>query len=416
MKKLFYKLFLLMPALIILNFSFLINNCLSQWEPTASINENFVQCFAQKGTVIFAGTGNGIYKTTNNGTNWTAINSGLSNFEITSLAVSEPNIFTGTFEGGIFASSNDGANWIQANLGITDPHIYSLAVSGANIYAGTMSGGAFISSNSGSSWTSINNGLTNLWVMNFAFSGTNMFAATWGGGVFLSTNGGNSWTAVNSGLPEILFIKPLAVLGTKIIAGTIGEGVYITTNNGSNWSLSGLTGSDILSLIVSGTNIFAGLHAEGVYFTSNNGANWISKNQGFPFTPDVYAMITANNYIFSNYYYLGNSGPVYRRSYSEIIGIKNITSEIPMSFSLGQNYPNPFNPTTNIKFALPKSSIVKITVFDITGKEIETLVNEQLQAGTYETKWNASNYPSGVYFYKLTTDGFIETKRMLMIK
>jgi hypothetical protein len=96
--------------------------------------------------------------------------------------------------------------------------------------------------------------------------------------------------------------------------------------------------------------------------------------------------------------------------------IQNINGEIPSSFSLSQNYPNPFNPATNIKFAIPKNEFVKITVFDILGKEIVTLVNEQLQPGTYETNWNASNYPSGVYFYRLQADDFSETKRMTLIK
>jgi hypothetical protein len=112
----------------------------------------------------------------------------------------------------------------------------------------------------------------------------------------------------------------------------------------------------------------------------------------------------------------GNSEIYYKRDPTGNVGIQNISTEIPSSYSLSQNYPNPFNPTTNIKFAIPKNEFVKITVFDILGKELETLLNEQLQPGTYETNWNASNYPSGVYFYRLTTGDFSETKRMLMIK
>jgi hypothetical protein len=96
--------------------------------------------------------------------------------------------------------------------------------------------------------------------------------------------------------------------------------------------------------------------------------------------------------------------------------IKIISSEVPTENKLYNNYPNPFNPTTNIKFAIPKNEFVKITVFDMLGKELETLVNEQLQSGTYETNWNAPNYPSGVYFYKLSAGDFSETRKMLLIK
>ena len=80
------------------------------------------------------------------------------------------------------------------------------------------------------------------------------------------------------------------------------------------------------------------------------------------------------------------------------------------------NYPNPFNPMTKIKFDLPKSSGVRITVFDVTGKEVAVIVNETLQAGSYQTEWDASAYPSGVYFYRMQADGYTETKRMTLIK
>ncbi len=98
------------------------------------------------------------------------------------------------------------------------------------------------------------------------------------------------------------------------------------------------------------------------------------------------------------------------------IGIRNINSEIPSSFSLSQNYPNPFNPTATIKFTVAKLSKVKIVVYDVMGREVQTLVNEMLQPGTYETSFDGSQFTSGVYFYKLETNGFSETKKMLMIK
>jgi uncharacterized delta-60 repeat protein len=98
------------------------------------------------------------------------------------------------------------------------------------------------------------------------------------------------------------------------------------------------------------------------------------------------------------------------------IGIHNISGENPNSYVLSQNYPNPFNPTTNIKFQLPYSGYVRLAVFDLLGREIETLVNEKLNAGTYNVDWNAPKYPSGVYFYKLETEGFVETRKMILIK
>lgn len=98
------------------------------------------------------------------------------------------------------------------------------------------------------------------------------------------------------------------------------------------------------------------------------------------------------------------------------IGIVNISSEVPQSFSLLQNYPNPFNPETNIKFLVSKQAFVNIAVYDNLGREITTLVNQQLNPGTYRVNWNASNYPSGVYFYKLISDKYTETRKMVLLK
>ncbi|HJY63357.1 MAG TPA: SBBP repeat-containing protein [Ignavibacteria bacterium] len=102
--------------------------------------------------------------------------------------------------------------------------------------------------------------------------------------------------------------------------------------------------------------------------------------------------------------------------YSQVIGIKSISSEIPNGYKLLQNYPNPFNPSTKIHLALPKSSFAKLVVYDVLGRVVSTLVDEQLKAGTYEVDWNALNNPSGVYYYRLVIDGFTETRKMILIK
>jgi uncharacterized delta-60 repeat protein len=102
--------------------------------------------------------------------------------------------------------------------------------------------------------------------------------------------------------------------------------------------------------------------------------------------------------------------------YTEATGIEPISSETPDKFSLSQNYPNPFNPATKIRFALPKDASVKLTVYDEAGREAAVLVNEQLRAGIYEYALDASHLSSGVYFYTLVTDGFTETKKMMLVK
>ncbi|MEO6693845.1 MAG: S8/S53 family peptidase [Ignavibacteria bacterium] len=105
-----------------------------------------------------------------------------------------------------------------------------------------------------------------------------------------------------------------------------------------------------------------------------------------------------------------------RNKYNAVLSIVNYNSEIPDNYSLSQNYPNPFNPTTNIKFAIPKAGFTSLKVYDASGKEVSNLLNENIQQGSYEVQFDANNLTSGVYFYKLVTDGFVETKRMLLVK
>jgi hypothetical protein len=106
-----------------------------------------------------------------------------------------------------------------------------------------------------------------------------------------------------------------------------------------------------------------------------------------------------------------------------VIGVNNVSTEIPRQYNLYQNYPNPFNPSTIIKFEIPNSHFeggkgdVKLVIYDIQGKSVETLIDKELKAGSYSADWNASNYASGVYFYSLMIDNkLFETKKMILIK
>ncbi|MBI4427939.1 MAG: T9SS type A sorting domain-containing protein [Ignavibacteriales bacterium] len=92
------------------------------------------------------------------------------------------------------------------------------------------------------------------------------------------------------------------------------------------------------------------------------------------------------------------------------------TSTIPFEYDLSQNYPNPFNPSTEIQFSLPYRSYVTLTIFDLLGREVATLVSEELSAGSYSTRWDAAGMPSGVYLYRLQAGEFVETKKLLLLR
>ena len=112
----------------------------------------------------------------------------------------------------------------------------------------------------------------------------------------------------------------------------------------------------------------------------------------------------------------------YKNCFANVpIGIENLSNQIPLRFNLEQNYPNPFNPITKIKFSIPAvgaydNTPVSLIIYDILGKEVVKLLNQKMKPGRYEVEWDGTNFASGVYFYKLEADSFVETKKMVLIK
>lgn len=123
----------------------------------------------------------------------------------------------------------------------------------------------------------------------------------------------------------------------------------------------------------------------------------------------------SNKYSAFGYAGVGPTG-VYYNMESLVTGVTQLGSNIPERYSLSQNYPNPFNPSTKIRFSIPKASFVRLTVYDVTGKAAGIILSESLQAGSFEAEWNPEGLSSGVYFFKLETEDFTETKKMLLVK
>jgi len=275
----------------------------AQWEQTNGPYGGEVHCFAVSGTKLFVGTSGGVFLSTNNGTNWNAVNYGLTLNNLTeyvsAIAVSGTNIFAGTNGpgpgSGIFLSTNNGTSWTSVNSGLTSQHISALLVSGTTLFAGT-DGGIFLSTNNGTSWVLKNNGLTNLSVSSIAVSGTNIFVGT-SGGMFLSTNSGTNWIIKNSGLTN-LNVVALSVSGINVFAGTDG-GVFLTTNNGTNWNAknNGLTTLYVQAFVFNGSNFFAGTRS-GIFLSTNNGTSWAAINSGL-MNLNIQALIASGTRIFT---------------------------------------------------------------------------------------------------------------------
>ena len=373
-----------------------------------------------------AGTTNGVFLSSNNGTNWTSVNSGLPPYKIvSSLCFDGNNLFAG-FLGSIYFSTDNGINWSEGNINIKQySYVISLAVHGTTLFAGTQDEGVFRSTDGGINWEKV---FTKDNVCDFIIIGENIFAST-SGGVFLSTDNGASWIAKNNGLPKNedgnYNVGYFAVNRENLFIGS-KKGVFRSTDNGGNWLgvNSGLPENTfVFAFAVIGENIFIGTGTytdtnviAGVFLSTNNGTSWNNVSLGLPQIGDIYisALVIAGNNIFAGTDGAGGFS-VWRRPLSEITDVKS-TPELPKEFALYQNYPNPFNPTTTINYHVSKKCFVTIKVFNVLGKGIATLVNEEKPAGNYEIEFNGSNLSSGVYFYRMQTGNFIDTKKFILIK
>ncbi|MFZ4723925.1 MAG: T9SS type A sorting domain-containing protein [Paludibacter sp.] len=406
MKNIIYTLVLI----VIAQCSLITDDCLCQWTPTSYFPESGYALASTTGSRVYAGSYKwGVLFSTDNGANWTRTSlvgpNGNDSVMIDAIAANGNYIYAGEngWIYGVHVSTDYGVSWTRTL--VTEP-IISLAVSGSTVYAGAYGTGVFRSTNNGLNWSQTS--LSGQYVNALSISGTNLFAGTTDNGVYITTNSGTNWTKTSLGNQRVL---SLATSGSKVYAGT-GNGVFYSSNSGSNWTNIGLGSLFVYSIELNGTNVFAGT-GSGFYKSTNNGTNWVVHNDGFvDNTALIYSMLVINGFIIA-----GTEGwGVYRRPVLEVIGIKNISTEIPDKYKLWQNYPNPFNCTSNLKFEIGNLSDVKILVYDLKGRLMQTLVNERLQPGTYETTFDGSEYSSGIYFYRLQTESFSETKKFILLK
>lgn len=390
----------------------------AQWIQTNAPRGMRITSMAVSGKNLIAGTWeNGVFISTDNGTNWTAIDSGLTNNYVNALAVTGNNLFAGTYEG-VFVSTNNGTNWtaVSANNNLNPyPTLVKtfatrITDTGTDLFAGGTS--LKVSSDNGTSWGIIDNVLDGNEITSLAINGTSLFVGSGYNGIYYFTNYGRSWYFIKHCFTN-KYVYSLAVQGTNLFAA-INDGVYLSTDSGTNWVAvkNGMAYPYANSLFVNGTNIFAGTGG-GVYLSTNNGTNWAAVNDGLNNDIIVISFAVSGAYIFISTL---NNG-IWMRPLSEVItDVKNRLNNLPTSFSLQQNFPNPFNPTTTIDYSLPKSEFVTIKLYDAIGREIKTLVKGQKTAGNYSMQFNGSNLSSGIYFYRMQSGNYVETRKLLLLK
>jgi hypothetical protein len=381
----------------------------AQWVQLNGVS--YASSLVKSGSNIIASETYGVYLSTNNGNNWTY--TACNGTEFNSLAGIGNNVFAGAVYGGVFMSTNSGINWLQTPQ--NSMSISYLAKNSTYLFAGGGNSGAafYRSSNNGINWIGMFTGSFVPYAV--AAKDSSVFISfvdntMFNNFIYRSLNNGTSWTELSTGLPDPNeIITCFGFSNTTVYAGC-SAGVYCSTNNGTSWYQTSLNNREVHCFAITGNNVFAST-IYGVYLSINNGTNWTLKDEGFNGDPGVGALLIANNYIFAS------SSGIWRRPLSDmIIDEVNPNSNVPDKFYLYQNYPNPFNPSTIIRYQIKDSRFVTLKVYDVRGREIETLVNEKQNAGTYEVEFDAGNLPSGAYFYRMNSGLFSDTKKLMVIK
>ena len=340
------------------------------------------------GFAVVAGPGGTVFRTTNGGTSWQSI--GYPNLpdgfwiEDVKFITRNDGWLVGLdtdlgHAASVYRTTDGGTTWVQA----MNQNSYMYAVDFVDPQHGwiaTIGELYFRTTNGGTTWMSGTLPSTgSLTVSDMQFANQQVgWAVGWSGFVVRTIDGGASWTVQNIGTTEdhlfsvhVVSSSEAWLTGREADPLTMNGVVYHTTNGGTTWT----------------REVVAPNPYWGYAITGSGGNVWIAGYEGR---------------------ILKKLGPT---------GVKeDQTNASPSGFQLAQNFPNPFNPSTTLSFSIPSSSFVILKVYDMLGKEVRTLVNENKPAGIYGITFDATGLPSGLYFYRLQAGGQTITRKMLLVK
>ena len=407
---------------------------------------------------LFAGTDGGVHLSTDGGKTWRMV--GVSSFPVMALgSTSTGTLFAGDdMDGGVFYSTNQGDDWCRVAWGLDNSGIRELAVNsqdhlftsaGENSwrttdcgtswevqmcepinqfnfnqagygYAASLRdasgvGGVFFSSDNGASWARMVS--SNFDVFSIASNDPYVIVGT-ANGVYRSTDLGQTWAQSDSGLPS--WNVPCVFVDTcqshpaygVFVLGTSDSGMFRSTNNGVSWVPfgTGLQGNSIIKIAGDVFGDVGTITDKGSFFREGIDSSWRSLPWGFS-RPATAVMISPSRRIYVSPY-----GDKLQRSNQALTIARSEPPSNPSSFVLFQNYPNPFNPSTTIRYSLPRRSQVTLSVYNTLGQLVSTLANGEEQAGYHEVKLDGTGLASGLYFYRLQTGGYVQTKKLLILR
>ena len=415
------KLFLL---LLISLFSF---NAWAQWvlQSQPSGFDIFSCSFLDGNTGYICGYGNSLFKTTTGGLNWINLSYPTTAQNLNVVHFFDANTgFVCSTNDTLYRTTNGGLNWSNIFIGFQ-----AQSVSFANANTGFVGGYSAIAktTDAGISWISWNiQSYGELYFVNPSTGWTSTYLSG-GSDIYKTTDGGNNWNLQYS-TSDFRIIYNFCFLNENT-GWAVGyrELILKTTDGGMNWitqhDVDGEPGIYSVCFIDSNTGWAAGdFYFSGgskVFYTTNGGDLWqsyfLSSNAGrlsqVQFVNQTTGFLT------------GQYGNVFRTvNRGGLTSISGNSGTTPSDYKLFQNYPNPFNPATKIKFDIPAGVVgqsflsVTLKIYDVLGRELQTLVNNKLQPGSYEITFDGSNLSGGIYFYRLIAGNYINAKKMIFVK
>lgn len=401
----------------------------AQWVqvPSGTIeNLNDIQ-FVDANTGFAVGDIGVVLKTTNGGQNWVSISTGNYAKNYCLFFTSATSGFIGTTNGELIRTTNSGISWdIISPLQYANTYIirsiyftstmtgflafnYNVASPYGNMLYKTTNGGLNWSFTSGE----MQRPSTSIFFINPNYGWVICNYPQNTTGISRTTNGGLNWDTWENTSYNWFHINSIHFFASTIGYASADSGkIFKTTNGGVNWTNLGSYSSHNLNSIKA-IDVYKAVtvgNSGVIKATSNGGTTWFNQNSTTSNNLNSLYMVNSTTGFVA-----GDVGTILKTTNGGTY-IKKIEEIIPNNYELQQNYPNPFNPRTTIRFSIPKQSFVKITVYNLNGKIISTLVENVLSTGTYETTFDASEHSSGVYYIKFDAGNTSITKKMSLIK
>ncbi|MFY8000552.1 MAG: hypothetical protein ACOVSW_18310 [Candidatus Kapaibacteriota bacterium] len=350
-----------------------------QWQQINS-TAGSVRCFAANSTALFAGAeGRGILRSTNNGETWVAVNTGLTNQFVYALLTVGERIFAGT-QLGVFISEDNGATWNKAAI---NQSILSLSANSTTLFAGTLFGGIFRSTDGGVSWTASNSGFTTRTILSISAStdgSTVLIGTQFSNGIFRSIDNGQTWTKAenNDGGVYIQSIAMSSATSFIAVENFTGGNILSSTDKGAKWTVrAGFPNESALALVVRGETVFVGTRNKGVFRSNDNGETWIAANTNIA-NRTVYALFLNGSALFA-----GTNAGIWRVTNAITTNVHTREPSIAASI-----FPNPAIDEVAICFDLSSPQLVKLSIFNTQGVEINSLIKQEILNGRQCILWN----------------------------